>query len=186
VSVTDTMLISRGSYTLAVTHGKCYKCGRYIANSEPVVWHKCWCGEPTLTKRNLGYGIRQDGSFGIGYGPCRGTPQPFCIDCMPDYINRDYYISQSCIACGRIFYVSRSLAGRRDYCLDSCINTVRARRLREQRGQANSGKSCVACGSTFDAVRSDQVYCGVACKQKAYRKRKVKLRPCVRGVKGYR
>lgn len=43
---------------------------------------------------------------------------------------------------------------------------------REQRlARALDPRPCVECGETFQPKRKDAMYCGAACKQRAYRKR---------------
>lgn len=173
--VTDITVIQPVSTALAVTHDdNCHKCGKRFSENEPICWYGCWCGQPTLTRRNLAIGTRSDGSFGYGYAPCYNTPQPFCLECTPSLKGKTpgWWINWrkcTCFCCGREFYVRVDIPGRRHYCSDRCAKTVSIKKERLNREAKRAHMTCTACGSSFTGTRKDQRYCSVACKQKLYR-----------------
>jgi hypothetical protein len=139
----------------------CAQCEREIEEDEPVY----------VTK------LRHDPDWRLG---------PVCMDCAPVYIpvwiERDGY-GQPCEACGRRVafqadewvidgYDKRPGPERQHVlCSEVCAYRYYNRLRSERSATARAGRSCEACGSAFDAVRSDQRYCSPACKQRAYRQR---------------
>lgn len=76
-----------------------------------------------------------------------------------------------CSYCGREFYQWTHLYyGRQSwkYCSIRCRNDAYTNR-RRQRHKAAMNKTCTVCGRKYTAKRIDSMYCGTACKQKAYR-----------------
>jgi hypothetical protein len=88
-----------------------------------------------------------------------------------------------CEHCGEGFY-----AARRDarYCSDNCrVAGNRAKQPKRKRAESAAAaletkraqaiqKTCEVCGHSFwiDGTQTAQMYCGPACRQKAYRQRK--------------
>lgn len=59
-----------------------------------------------------------------------------------------------------------------DNCSQRCQNDAYLKR-RKQRKALEKEKICSICGKQFTAKKRDAMYCSDACKQKAYRQRKV-------------
>jgi predicted Zn-ribbon and HTH transcriptional regulator len=126
-TVTDNTQLQHVTYTLAVTHAQCHKCGCNIADDEPVIWRKCWCQGETKRVKSL-YVSEEGRKVAWGPGHCRGTPQPFCLDCFP----RDFASwKRRCLICGRAYYIESSITGRRCYCSGHCVKVARAKRERD-------------------------------------------------------
>ena len=88
-----------------------------------------------------------------------------CVDC---YMETRYTFTV-CPECKKFFLgYNRS---HQIYCSRQCYNTTRARKAREKRAAMRCDRWCQMCSVTFTATRSDQRYCSLACKQKAYRSR---------------
>lgn len=88
-----------------------------------------------------------------------------------------------CKWCGELFWTQyyKSYTQCREvnrrmqlYCSDQCANKAKAdrRKKRRERQRRMLPFECPECGQVFIPNRMDQRYCSVACKQKAYRKRK--------------
>jgi hypothetical protein len=65
----------------------------------------------------------------------------------------------------------------RTFCSEDCRRAVfdilaKAKRL-AARADARAGRKCEDCGETLDADRSDARYCSPACRQRAYRRRRL-------------
>ena len=76
-----------------------------------------------------------------------------------------------CAHCGQEFYQRTPLYyGRQSlkYCSERCRNDAYIAR-RRQRHKAALNKICTVCGRAYTAKKTDSLYCGAACKQKAYR-----------------
>jgi len=181
-SVTAIVPLHHETYTLSVTNLQCHRCGLNISNSESVVWRHCECGKPLSraisVRRNhgLGYGTRQDGSFGKGYvATCFNLRQPVCMECHPikasDYGRYGGYRRHICSECSRVFFTELR-GGTRRYCSDRCLNSARARHQREKRKYIRHVLKCLACGKEIIGTRVDRHYCSAACKQRTYRQRK--------------
>ena len=90
---------------------------------------------------------------------------------------------QTCIVCGKQFFVSWRDRYRVHYrhplCSDICAaeRRNRARRDRrraksEERQMGMSNRSCVHCGALLEANRATKHYCSVRCRVAAYRARR--------------
>jgi hypothetical protein len=84
-----------------------------------------------------------------------------------------------CEGCGYAMRQSTSrLCGpRRTVCSDACRIARRSMRRKQRRAELKVSvtKDCSVCGEAFIPTRKDAVYCGAACRQKAYRLRQLKL-----------
>lgn len=58
------------------------------------------------------------------------------------------------------------------YCY-KCYEDGKKAEAREARRRARADRTCTGCGVTFTPSRSDGIYCKPACRQAAYRKRRV-------------
>ncbi len=152
------------STTLAVTRVQCHRCQSGIPDGEAVVWANCWCGGETKRCRELYQ--TEDGGLVFGPGHCKRTPQLFCVNCHPFAPESKRRI---CVECGRPFYVDSQVTGRRLTCSNACFDSRRAREARMRRAAGRTNRTCLGCGKPLLGKRSDQVFCGAACKQKAHR-----------------
>jgi predicted nucleic acid-binding Zn ribbon protein len=94
----------------------------------------------------------------VGYG-VTGT--------RPDY-------THTCGNCGRSFYGAK----QRRWCSDACGEAIRqgrraAGRYIAREARTSRPQACAVCGETFTPSRSDARFCSNACRQDAYRKRKL-------------
>lgn len=78
----------------------------------------------------------------------------------------------TCQNCGRIFYTERADHDRLKFCRETC-QRERANKLARWARRMNRIKTCLYCGETFIGKKSNSLYCSHACKQKAYRARRV-------------
>ncbi|MFC5803127.1 hypothetical protein [Streptomyces formicae] len=78
-----------------------------------------------------------------------------------------------CANCG--FQVIRSADPllKRVTCSAACLTSL----TRIRNGNQGSGQPCETCGDQITTGRADSRYCGSACRQKAYRQRKVNAKP---------
>lgn len=83
------------------------------------------------------------------------------------YYQHSYKLT--CHHCGSIFY---SVSKRAKYCCYRCSNDNYIAK-RKERKALEKQKVCVVCNKPFVAKKKDAMYCSNACKQKAYRHRKV-------------
>src|SRR4051812_4915357 len=105
---------------------------------------------------------------------------PHCEACLPN-LARDtrYEPSKPCDGgCGRM--VIRKRAGylrQHVYCSERCNTAIYGREAKERRAEARGyERSCEICGKAFIPTRSDARTCSSACRQKAYRSRRVRWR----------
>ena len=82
----------------------------------------------------------------------------------------DDYISQACRGCQKLMLLISS-ESKRMFC-PHCIRERNAAQRRIKR-QRVASLACQRCGATFTPPRSDARYCSSACRQAAYRERKV-------------
>jgi hypothetical protein len=130
----------------------CGDCGREFDPGEPV----------TLTKIRCGYN---------GLGMFIAPQAPVCDACAP---SRPWSESGPCEGCGRSVTVHRGLwADRHFHCSTKCQFASQARRRKETRARSRGGMTCEVCAEPFEPARSDARYCSSACRQDAYRKRKI-------------
>jgi hypothetical protein len=73
-----------------------------------------------------------------------------------------------CEACGAAVVRNRDPRLKRITCSDACAVSL----TRTRNGNQGSGQPCETCGQTITTGRADSRYCGSACRQKAYRRRK--------------
>jgi hypothetical protein len=57
-------------------------------------------------------------------------------------------------------------------CLETDSIALLERRMAELETRRQSGIYCVACGSAFNASRSDAMYCSARCRSQAWRERR--------------
>ena len=85
-------------------------------------------------------------------------------------LNTGIYRSH-CHGCRRVFY---TMVSGKKYCnYNPCGMKAHRLRQRVRRWQNRRDTICLACGKMFTPQRSDAKYCSSACRQKAYRSRKV-------------
>ena len=76
-----------------------------------------------------------------------------------------------CHGCRRVFY---TMVSSKKYCnYNTCGMKAHRLRQRARRWQNRRDTICLECGKLFTPQRSDAKYCSSACRQKAYRSRKV-------------
>lgn len=75
--------------------------------------------------------------------------------------------AHACPRCGREFVGALA----RVYCSTSCGKATRA--ARRDRTRDRQARSCETCGEVFTPPRDDARYCSPACRQQAYRRRKL-------------
>ncbi|MFH9201773.1 hypothetical protein ACH4KO_37685 [Streptomyces anulatus] len=76
---------------------------------------------------------------------------------------------QACAAgCGLVVVRGAEVLMRGVTCSRACRTSLTRRR----NGGRGSGRPCGACGTPVTAGRADSAYCGAACRQKAYRRRR--------------
>ena len=91
--------------------------------------------------------------------------------------DRRYWLETECEECERQLVFGVVGRRRRLFCCRRCANRLRVRphnaRRAERRAAAREGLTCAVCDTTFNPSRSDARYCSAACRQRAYRRRKV-------------
>lgn len=145
----------------SIEHGEqCAKCGHCFAADEHVYRQKI----PTPRISLVGGSAIQENAL-----VCRGCAlRPDSAWVWPS--------TQSCPVCGRLVsYWTRHM--RAGACCRRCERALEARRKREQRAEDRLYRrpfvSCETCGERFEPGRSDALYCSSACRQSAYRNRRV-------------
>jgi hypothetical protein len=78
-----------------------------------------------------------------------------------------YRDPEPCAQCGRPVRIKRSYKRRQVICGPECRQAVYNERARRSRNP----QPCRECGKVFQPRRTDSLFCSVACKQKAYRRR---------------
>jgi hypothetical protein len=138
----------------------CATCKRILRSDEPV-WRK---------RVGIGRGM---------FGGRRTAIVPVCEQCIGD--DPCVHSVGPCKNCGRTVHDTAWPFPRRFiYCCHHCELTHQSARLaaasRQRRADARgSSRSCVECGDHFEPRRTDSQYCSTACKQKAYRKRALRI-----------
>ena len=78
---------------------------------------------------------------------------------------------RKCELCGKEFYTINYF---RKYChLSDCKSIAKQKRNEEKKQKHYSNHICSVCGSSFSSKRADAKFCSNACRQKAYRLKKV-------------
>jgi len=156
----------RRAHRLAEQPAQCFKCDAPLA-PDAEVWR---------VRIGLGYS-----TFGW-----HGAIVPFCADCgcesvryEPRYFKRS---PRPCEGCGRPVVDTE----RRARTVTACGEEGRARVYGSRRQVEREPRECAECGERFMPSRSDAVFCGAACKQRDYRRRKrdrVTALECSRAVR---
>jgi hypothetical protein len=90
-----------------------------------------------------------------------------------DISSRNRLVSSPCAGgCGKVGGGGWEYGRLSGYCR-ACGHKRRLEEARERRWQARADRRCEVCGVTFTPPRSDGRYCSNACRQDAYRKRKL-------------
>jgi len=106
------------------------------------------------------------------FGGWRTTVAPVCGECRWD--SRNYGSPSPCEGCGRPVYNERNSRVRfLTFCCERCRRRAQAAWACEQRRRARSTRRCEMCGETFELTRTDAKFCSDACRQRAYRQRRV-------------
>ena len=137
----------------------CLKCGRGLGAGEPV------------------YISYFGGAFGQRDIPaCEQCAPPYMVARQHPYFDIHFH-AHPCETCGRTVVFTDGVAYRyrkHVLCCERCRWTF-YNRIRDEAAAATREKVCEACGKEFSATRRDAKTCSPACKQKAYRQRKLKL-----------
>ena len=80
----------------------------------------------------------------------------------------------TCDVCGDTFQRADDIRFRRfEACSDTCRRKGWTQLTKKRKAERRANTTCSECGEAFTPERSDALYCGAACKQRAYRKRKM-------------
>lgn len=93
---------------------------------------------------------------------------------------------RTCPVCGDVFYTrqpdKRYCSSGMIYIIDGkkyldkgCKAIAAQQRRKESRGKVSRSCVCLKCGALFTADRADAGYCSSACRQAAYRERKLQI-----------
>jgi hypothetical protein len=106
-------------------------------------------------------------------------PPAYAACCHGEARDWRYWCPESpCQGCGRGVIYQVNLRRRiHVFCCDHCESVYRWRLKKTQR----EIPSCETCNQPFSSKRADAKHCSPACKQKAYRQRKVQTRPEIVG-----
>jgi hypothetical protein len=86
-------------------------------------------------------------------------------------VTRSRVLDWRCEQCGKPWPgFGADLSKRRRFCSSRCAAAARRQRQRKWRDDPEP-RECGGCGSEFRPKRRDAMYCSVACKQRAYRRR---------------
>lgn len=86
------------------------------------------------------------------------------------YKTGEYEIyKRACPACGKVFYTTNPRRKYDDYYM--CSRYIHRQNAKAARKQARHYVECAICKKWFLPARTGAMYCGAACKQKAYRQR---------------
>jgi hypothetical protein len=91
----------------------------------------------------------------------------------------DFTGTSRCMDCHQTFAYRQSRRTATPHLCEAC-RTKRARagtrawqlRKRAEREREKAGRTCPGCGTPIPEGRSDRVWCGSPCRQRAYRQRK--------------
>ena len=108
--------------------------------------------------------------FKATYVPAWGQGKKYYVYNVRQYLRR----SEECEGCGRPVHDPWPTPPNKErvFCCGDCQHKAELRSHRRGRAEARSGRQCDECGEVYDPTRSDGKFCGPACKQKAYRKRR--------------
>ena len=95
----------------------------------------------------------------------------FCLEHSPYLLDAQLLQETSCAHCGRTIWLDAEFVWRA-FCSERCRWRASNERARERRWEARIS-SCAECGVRMKGYRSDAEYCSDACRQGAYRKRKL-------------
>lgn len=95
-------------------------------------------------------------------------PRLYCDACIEKQPKENTSWLKRCPACG-VWMLSR----RHRYCSEECGRSAKAARQRKGRERRRSNRRCAECGRRFTPQRADGKYCSPACRQRAFRKRKI-------------
>jgi hypothetical protein len=156
------MSTTRPPFSYASRCETCATCKRTFRPNDPV-W-RCRVG--------VGRGF---------FGGWRTAIDPVCAQCASDDLDLREYSTGPCDNCGRTVHDAAWRFPRRyRYCCQRCELTHQSARLaaaaRQRRADARGpSRPCLECGEHFALRRADSQYCSAPCKQKAYRKRALRL-----------
>ena len=99
-----------------------------------------------------------------------------CADCFkkswmgnsPEWLSEP----RPCKGCGRLVIDYLSY-WESTYCSESCRMDYYRAKGKKKRAEIRRTRTCASCGQSFNPKRTDMRYCSAACKQSAYRQRKV-------------
>ena len=96
------------------------------------------------------------------------------VDRSPNPYHANYYSDKNCTVCGDVFKSSRDQPHGK-YCSQRCINDAyMARRRARAEAKRASAVACAVCATPMpQGTGKIRAYCTGACKQKAYRMRKL-------------
>jgi hypothetical protein len=129
------------------------------------------------------HGRRWSGAQLLICGPCyhRGAPDPDTGIFPPpatregkrvywrQLVGRGELLPPTpCAACGREVVRNGDPLLKRVTCSRACSTSL----TRSRNGGKGSGRPCAECGDPLDTGRADVRYCGSACRQRAYRRRR--------------
>lgn len=143
----------------------CPKCKRALQADEPI-WR---------------VRMRRPGRTIFGLPRMKTSIEPICRQCASECVDLREYSSGPCANCGRVVHDAAWRFSRRyRYCCHHCELTDQSARAasaaRQRRAEARGpSRACVECGETFEPSRADARFCSARCKQKAYRRRALRL-----------
>ncbi len=142
-------------------------------------WDKREGGE--RERRRRAYAARDDASVCGSCGKSLSATDPIwrqwacnmivatCRDCKSDW---RYFDQGDCGGCGRPVHTECDRRYRRHvYCSKQCERTIYVQVARARQAERRGVRDCSVCGEAFEPARSDSLYCGGPCRQKAYRRR---------------
>jgi hypothetical protein len=154
---------------------RCHECHEVIDRGDvAVVGEESWGGDefvldPYAVSRSYGWWSRG----GYYHAACLLDASVRPIGWLEQYLADGVPLETECEVCGRRVkpprWIRRRDGGKVFYCSEECAGGADAiaRRIEP------TPRACAVCGETFTPARSDARYCSGACRQDAYRKRKL-------------
>jgi hypothetical protein len=149
---------------------RCKECHQVIDRADVAIVGDEWQGEFSLNA----YAVSRRSWFGGYYHAACLLDLPLRpVRWLEKYLADGVPLETECAVCGRRVkpprWIKRRDGGKVFYCSEGCAGGADAIARRVER----EARTCVVCGDEFTPGRSDGRYCSSACRQDAYRKRKL-------------
>jgi hypothetical protein len=152
---------------------RCFECRQVIDRDEVAIVGCSSRGRDEFTLNPYAVSRSRWNEGGYYHAACLLDAPLQPVAWLDEYLADGVPLETECAVCGRRIkpprWVKRRDGGKVFYCSEGCAGGADAIARRVEPVE----RSCVVCGERFTPARSDARYCSSACRQDAYRKRKL-------------